>query len=206
MSRDANPPFPRGKTFYDGNTIDSNNLGGVNLEGKEWVFEDVDPRSPVGSNRTNRYVRCRIVRNVSAGVLLPKFLVGSAGVGGNLLGRVDGKTTTTAQNVVGAVDEYLPAAGVPVNDLFWLVIKGPALITTAMEGDANNLIPVDTKLVALTGVTSGSTTSGRPTPQVLTGATAVLAAQVQGVFARALSAKTTANTNADILVEMNCFW
>ena len=55
-------------------------------------------------------------------------------------------------------------------------------------------------VVALTAATSGATTAGRVAPQVLTGATAALAAMVQNRIGRALTAKTTANTNADMLV------
>lgn len=72
-------------------------------------------------------------------------------------------------------------------------------MTTSLAADATNLLPVGTILVALTAATSGSTTSGRPAPQDLTGATALLGNQIQNQIGTALSAKTTANTNADVL-------
>src|SRR5690348_2512841 len=68
MARDEAPPFQRGETFYNGGTIDPNDLGGVNLEGKEFEFED-DQRG------TGHRIRVRVVRNVSAGPILPKRLV-----------------------------------------------------------------------------------------------------------------------------------
>ena len=54
MSRDENPPWSRGETFYNGETIDTNDLGGTNLEGKEWVFEDFNPTND--TTRSNKYV------------------------------------------------------------------------------------------------------------------------------------------------------
>lgn len=209
MSRLENPPFERGQTFYNGGTIDSNNLGGRNHEGKDWLFEDINwstSTAGIRQHRSNRYVLCRCVRNTGAAALLPKRLVtydGSALVFG---ARVAGYSRTTAQFAHGVVDEWLPAAGVPVNDLFWLTIAGPTLCLTALEADANNLIPVATVLVALTAVTSGATTAGRVRPQDLTGATALLGDQVQNAIGRALSAMTTANTGADVLIEMKRYF
>ena len=42
MARNENPPFPLGETYYNGGTIDANNLGGVHLEGQVWEFDDLD--------------------------------------------------------------------------------------------------------------------------------------------------------------------
>lgn len=206
MARPENPPFPRGKTFYDGNTIDSNNLGGLQLEGKEWVFEDIDPRTPMNSQRSNRYVRCRIVRNMGANALLPKFNVNlvTATEGPAQYGRVDGHNRLLATYSAGIVDEYLPAAGVPQYDLCWIVVEGPTLAKVAREAAAANIALGD-RLVSQTAVTSGSTTAGRLITQDLTGATAVLIAQVQNVIGRALSARTTADTSGDVLIEVGKF-
>jgi hypothetical protein len=200
MARYESPPFDRGATFYNGATIDSNNLGGIQHEGKEWEFEDLD-LSTVGAKaaRTNRMVRCRVCRNVAAVALLPKRLA-SFKVGNP--GRVDGYATTTAQAFLGVVDEWLPAAGVPVNDLFWMVVEGPSQMLTDLAGGANNLIPLDTILVGLTAVTSGATTAGRVAPQDLSGVTTALGSQIQNALGRALTAATTANTNTSILVEI----
>ncbi len=207
MARNENPPFGRGQTFYNGGTIDSANLGGLNLEGKEWLFEDMDYSSQaLGVARTNRYVLCRCVRNVAAAALLPKRLASYQATAGNYTQRVDGYATTTAARVAGVVDEWLPAAGVPVNDLFWIVIEGPTLVITDLAGGANNVWNIGDVAVALTAATSGATTAGRPAPQDLTGATALLGNQIQNHLGRALSAKTTANTNADLLMDVVKAW
>lgn len=197
-----NPPFPRGGTFYNGGTIDSNNLGGTNLEGSRWYFPDQD-LSVAGTRktRTNRVVTCMIVRNVSGIALLPKRLANLQASGLNFMGRVDGYATTTA--ALGyPIDEWLPAAGVPANDLFYIVIDGPATVLTDIAAAAGNVIAVGGVVVALTAVTSQSTTAGRVSVNDLTGATALLANQVQNRIGYALSAKTTANTNADLLIDV----
>lgn len=207
MAKRENPPFPRGSTFYDGATIDTNNLGGLQWEGTIWEFEDLNlTGTTTGAKgaRTNRPVKCMVVRNVGAAALLPKRLVTfqTAGTDGRFIaGRVDGYATTTAAEGY-PVDEYLPSAGVPVNDLFYVVIDGPATVLTDIASGANNVINVGTVLVALTAATSGATTAGRVAPQDLTGATSPLALQVQNRLGRAMSARTTANTNSDVLVDV----
>lgn len=202
MARNDAPPFPRGETFYNGTTIDSNDLGGANLEGKEYLFEDIDlSTGSVGARpaRTNQYVRCRCVRNKAAAALLPKRLV--TFVAGDW-GRVDGYADSNPEGPCFPVDEWLPAAGVPVNDLFWIVVEGPATVLTGLVADATNVINQNDPLVNLAGTTSGATTAGRAGPAILTGATSVLANNIVNIFGRALSAKTTGNTNADCLAEI----
>lgn len=206
MARNEAPPFPRGQTFYNGATINTSDLGGQNLEGKEWEFEDID-LSQTGAKpaRTNRTVRCRCVRNVSGINLLPKRVVSyqTGGTDGRYaVGRVDGYTTTVAQRAAGVVDEWLPAAGVVNNDLFWIVVEGPTKVLTDLAGGANNVHTIGELVTALTAATSQATTAGRVQPQDLTGATQLLGNQVLNVIGRALSAATTANTGADLLVDM----
>lgn len=207
MARDEAPPFERGQTFHGGDaTAITNGLTETaHLEGMEWVFEDLD-YSVQGAKpkRSGKAVRCRCVRNTGAVALLPKQLVTpevDAASGKDLLGRVDGKVRLTAARCF-PVDEWLPAAGVAVNDLFWIVVEGPATIQTPLAGDASNVIAVGDRLVSVTAATSGATTAGRATVQDLTGATALLGNQVQNRIGFALSAKTTANTNADLLIDV----
>ena len=100
------------------------------------------------------------------------------------------------------MDEFLPTAGVPANDLFWIVVEGPTNILSDLAGADNNVVNIGGILVALTAATSQCTTAGRVMPQDITGATSVLANAVQNRIGRALSARTTANTNADILVNV----
>ena len=201
MSRDENPPFSRGETFYNGGTIDTADLGGVNLEGKEWVFEDYNPATD--TTRSDKYVRCRVVRNTSGINLLPKRLAAfevDATNPDEWGRRVAGYTTVT--NAEGfPIDEYLPAAGVVTNDLFYIVVEGPAVVLTSLS-DLTAVVGGGDWLNAITAATSQATTAGRLTNQVITGATSILAEAVMNRVGRALSAATTANTNADVLIEV----
>lgn len=193
-------PFPRGSTFGTTSTSD-----GVQHEGQRFTFEDLDYSSTsiVKPRRSARMVECMICRNVAAAAILPKRIVTFATTSGaTYLGRVDGYARLTAARIAGVVDEFLPTAGCAVNDLCYVVIDGPTMVLTPLEADANNVFAVGTVLVALTGITSGATTAGRPAPQDLTGATALLGDQIQNRLGQALSAKTTANTNVDILIDV----
>jgi hypothetical protein len=55
---------------------------------------------------SNEIVTCVAVKNTTAAAVLPG-------------------TNQTVNGYVGVVDEYLPAAGCPVNEIYWLVIDGP---------------------------------------------------------------------------------
>jgi hypothetical protein len=193
-----NCPFPRGGYMEVSASTDQ-----AHWEGKEYLFENLDystsPAKARAAGGAGSYVRCRCVRNVAAAALLPKRLVTFKTTAYGL--QVDGYATTTAAEAY-PVDEFLPAAGVPVNYLFWIVVDGPATVLSDLAGADNNVIGAAGVLVALTAATSGATTAGRVAPQDLTGATALLAAQVQNRLGNAVSAKTTANTNADVLMHV----
>jgi hypothetical protein len=201
MARNENPPFARGETFYNGGTIDANDLGGLNLEGKEWVFEDQNPNADTA--RSNKYVRCRVVRNTAAIALLPKRLVRFERDASNpdeWGRRVDGYAAVTAAECY-PVDEYLPAAGVPVNDLFYIVVEGPAVILTSLSNMTAN-IDSGGWVVSITAATSGATTAGRINTQDDSGGTTPQSLQIMNRIGRALGAVTTAQTNTDVLIEV----
>lgn len=130
MSRELSIPFARGETGYSGDTIESPVTRFAQQLGQVRGFDDWNPNLNVVN--TNLQVVCILLRNLTGGALLPSQAVlfsattPSTGTGATV-------TQTGTQNVFfGIVDEYLPAAGVPNNDVFWLVIKGPttALMTT----------------------------------------------------------------------------
>lgn len=204
-----NPPFPRGQTLVNGAyTISSSDLPGLSVEGKEWLFEDIDLNSSSGQvkpHRTNHRVRCVAVRNTSSVAMRPKAIVTFAATAGLNRSRVDGMCDVTAEKCCGVVDEYLSSTGIIQYDIGWVVVEGPSLMLTSLSGDATNVFDVGTIMVALTAASSGATTAGRPAPQDLTGATATLAAQIQGRVGEAMSAKTTAQTNSDILAYVKCW-
>jgi hypothetical protein len=181
MARDEAPPFELGATWYGGGTIDTDNLGGVNLEGKEYVFED--------PNGTGHPVRVRVVRNSGTINIKPKRLTTFAS---SYYGRrVAGHAAISAAYAF-PVDPYLPAAGVPPNDLFYIIVSGPTLCKVTDSGEA---IAVGDIMVALTASTSGTADSGR-----VTSALTLAADEAMNRVGRAMSAVTTGQTGADILV------
>lgn len=179
-------------------------------EGREFLIEDLNygsstpfaPRAYYASAGANRYKKVRIVRNVSGVAILPRQLCMFKG--GFYGDQVDGLATTTACEGYPA-DEFLPSAGCANNDLFYVTVEGCAECLTDLAGGANNSFTATTAgvnswVVALTAVTSQSTTAGRIAPQDTSGATTALAKQIQHRIGLCLSALTTTQTNAALLV------
>lgn len=192
------PPIGRGEVMAS--TDD-----GARWEGAIKLFDDIDySASGVKPLRSNHKVKCLFVLNNTGAALLPKRSVPLSGVAAGRYGKevADGYVEE-GSGAAGAeqgyvVDEFLPSAGVADGEWFWLVIEGPTLALTSLAGDAENVISVNDKLVALTAATSQATTAGRVISSG--GATSVLALDELRHIGRALSAKTTDNTNNDILV------
>lgn len=202
MARDEAPPFARGETItndFSGNTAlaewNDTVLGPayVNLEGKEFVFEansqDSESGFPVAAtqNPNGHAVRVKVVRNRSGVNLKPARLVHfdetataypalAGGTNVNLETGVDGYTFALADSPAGVVDEFLPAAGVPPYDLFYVVIDGPTLFTN--KGTAATILR-GSRLIPATGTSRTNDDSGRVDLQDLTGATATLAENIQ---------------------------
>lgn len=196
MARNENPPFGRGETYFSGvgaTTTDPS----AGIVGKEWVFEDVNPGTR--AVRSNKSVKCRAVRNVSGISILPRRIAAFKNAADTNGIEVDGYTTTVAARGY-LIDEYLPAAGCVNNDICWIVVEGPAEGLTDIA--SVDTINIGDKLVALTAVTSQATTAGRVDLLDLTGATSPLANQVLHYIGHALSAKTSANTAATILIDV----
>lgn len=137
----ADPGFGRGQTLgVTAKLYEAENGDGSNIVGVRKVFRD---ESPAGVINSNRLVECIAVKNVSGGALLPgrvvKFKAAATTsptvqFSGGILGEVDATATTAnalpaANGLIGIVDEYLPAAGVPDGEVFWLVIRGPSTVT-----------------------------------------------------------------------------
>lgn len=206
----------RGKTYLSGpnRTPDATASQSIAIEGIVKTFKDMSYTTTAGAQvktpRSGGEVTCILVRNDSGISLLPKTAVTwKSGARGK---RVDGYADFAPDRAIaGIVDEFLPATGVADDDYFWLVVKGPSLAITAIPGDETNVISVDDWLINTTGANSTATTaSGRVAPAVLPVAgltTNITFAQSNNLykFARAMSAKTTANTNADILVYVDLY-
>ena len=118
---DSDPWFSRGQTLGVSSTSD-----GTHIVGTEKWFVDVHPRT--GAVNSNAPVKCIAYRNTSGGAILPGAVVKAKASA--LLSEVDGSAGVDDM-VVGVADEYLPAAGVAVNDIFWMVVTGPTTANTA---------------------------------------------------------------------------
>lgn len=212
MSKREAPYFERGATYYGTETPDVNNLKGTQLEGKDYEFEDLDYSvQGVKPYRTHGVKNiCRAVRNFSGISLLPKRLckfVATAGFAS--VTRIGGYGTLTGDAPCFPIDEWLPSTGVQNYDLFYIITEGPATVLTDLAGAANNVWAVNDVVVALTAATSQATTAGRVAPLSsidITGATSVLGAALESAInriGRAMSARTTAQTNSDLLVNIS---
>lgn len=173
--------------------------------GRTFCFDDLDMDNPP-NRRSHHQVHVRLVQNNSGIALLPKRLV--IFEAGTNRTKVDGYANDQDDGAsVVAVDEWLPSTGVPNGEYFYVVCKGPAMLTTSPAANGENVITEDDIMSALTGAASTvSTTSGRVISTVTTGATGPLAGNILGAFGRAMSAKTTANSDADVLVFMSNRW
>ena len=193
MPRTESPPFDRGES--DTNVS--------KYAGFEYDIEDNEWGSSAPNRRSGHRVRVRLVKNSSGIALLPKRLV-TFKAGTNRT-EVDGYVTLTA--AIGyPVDEFLPSGGVANGDYFFIVVGGPALVLTGIASSALNLIPENSVVVGLTAATSQATTAGRGKVRDMTGAAAVLGAEVAGGLGHAMSAKTAANTDADLLLFISTRW
>src|SRR5687767_4980525 len=136
----------RGKTYLKGplRTPDTTGTTTKAIEGIIKTFRDLDysnVSNGVAAPRSGGEVTCILVRNSSGIALLPgRVCVWKV----NAVGKeVDGYTAedalvgTRLAIPAGVVDEFLPAAGVADDDLFWLVVRGPCLVKKSL--DANTL-------------------------------------------------------------------
>lgn len=210
MSQFDQGEFGRGKTFYGVvNTIPSSSAdyGGADRLGVEkWFTDEQFSSTGAPTGRSKRKVLCRLVRNVSGIALLGKralhLKAGSNGC------EVDGYSRTQAEGDYVISDEYLPAAGVRNGDIFWVVIRGPALVTTTHNADASNVIGQGDLVVVSTAANSTAhTAAGRFEVFAIDAASTSTAAllnakMVINAAGRAQSAKTTGNTGADLLIDV----
>ena len=97
------------------------------LLGQKAVFSDLNyaSTSQIKPELSQIEIEAVWVKNRSGGALLPRAIVkwhaSYPGTGSDVV-------TTTNDVAAGVVDPYLPAAGVPNNDHFWLIRRGPAKI------------------------------------------------------------------------------
>lgn len=191
MSRDAVLPFALGTTYFEGRTPVTTEASG--LEGRTYVVQatEVDSSTGVQPELTGRYKKVMVVRNSSAAVALPKKIakMKTDGSGKEYLGEIMAYADTVGE-LGYPVDEFLPAAGAPINDLFYVVVEGIAKVIStgaATIGIGEFVIP---------------STAGAVTEQnIAVAAGADTFNQIQGAIGRAVTAAAAvANTEFYICV------
>lgn len=205
-------PFPRGTTFpfYSDDVGATPDLtAGAQYEGQEFLVEDVDySNGRVNGVRSGKRVTLRVVRNKTATAVLPKRVVKY---------KVDGSTSDVYGGQIngyneavgfrgGVVDEFLPAAGVPVGYLHYIVVAGPTKLTSGASGDTTFAIDAivvpttDGKVVEADAVSVA--VAGTSEAQIEAG---ILAAfnQITGFHARACEAVSAINTDFMAIVNRN---
>ena len=195
-------PFARGRTFYHGKTVDSSDLPGSAVVGQVHVFQDTDPSNET-KLRSNGDVVAIAVRNVSGINLVPKRLVVFKS---DAIGKeVDGYCHTYSQLCAGVVDDHLPAAGCPDDDICWVIVKGPCLVTSSVPSITLSAAvndPVHAKTAASS--TAASNVAGgrwvRNAAAAATGASALLVNHNRIGFA--MTARTADNTDTDTLINL----
>lgn len=189
MSLLVDPPFSLGQTLGVTNATDGANWVGVVKQ-----FPDVDPTT--GRIRSNRVKTCVAVRNASTIALSPKRVVSfdTSTAGLASFTQTKGYSSVTNDERVGVVDEYLPATGVAVNDVFWVTVEGPTEVAVALSG--SDLVVGD-RLAAITAAASTGTTAGRVTKSGVAAGTQLANDNGLGVLGRACS--TGATTGANVL-------
>lgn len=170
---------------------------------EKWVNDD----SPTGgvATRSKRRVLIRLVKNSSGITLKPKravrFKEGTLGC------EVDGYTHQIGQGSYAIVDEFLPTGGVRNGDYFWVALRGPTLVKTSTLGTAVNVISQGSLVVADTAASSqNDTNAGRFRVYDIESPTDAASAlanhnKANNALGRAQTAKTTGDTDADVLVD-----
>lgn len=196
MGFEENRPFKEGTTFFAGVTAAaSTDVNSSVWEGSEWLARDT-------IRNTGRIRKLRVVRNTSTVTLAASDLV-QFSLDQYYGKHVAGYTATLAQRGF-PVDEAL-SAGCPVNDLCYIVVSGPALCLTSGSGPTANIAVGDAVVAATAAASTGGTLAGAiDSPNyVTTNSTGVaLFNQIANRVGRAMSALTTSNTSALILVDV----
>ena len=200
-----NQPFELGETLAgtdaDGNLINADKLGLV----YEFPASDLSGTTPK-KRRTGKPIKAIALRNLSGARLYGKRIARCNKTAGYaLVQSVDGYSTVLNDGPAVIIDEFIATVGVAANDIFWGIVSGPVTVLTPLAGATFNAtgIAVGDNLVAATGSTTGATSSGRIAGHALANAT-----DAAGAFAgaanrigHALSARTSGETNSDLLID-----
>jgi len=147
MAENSVAPVARGETFFKGGTADA--AGGLHLEGTVHAFPDTDPDDVV-KRRSGGNCVCILVRNKHSAAVTPGQVVTWDSTRPHQTTGAPAGGAVGVTICAGVVDDHLPSAGAPVDDLYWLIVRGRAKV------EAQGSIGHNDHVFA-----SGATTSGR---------------------------------------------
>lgn len=199
--------FPRGTTYLE--TADSTTAQA--LLGTTYTCGDYDPAATSKTKRLGITNVLMVVRNSSGVALLPKMAV--QWKTGKAYQEVIGYTTNAGVDgtgtFAGVVDEFLPSTGAAANAIFYLLVDGATLMKTSATAGIESSIAEWAYLHTVTAAASThSTTAGRVmamTNNFVGLSEAKIGNLAVNTFIMALSARTTAQTNTDILCRVRSF-
>ncbi len=174
MARDEAGPWARGETHYNGGTIGTNPP--INYEGREYLFEVNAPDGYGQQDTSGRQPRVKVALNASTIALKPGHIARYKPSTAPLECIVDGYWAAAADMAAGVVDEFLPPAGVPPGDLFYLVVDGPTSILTVTTGLTS--LAIGDRIELATGTSATNDDAGRINKIAATPAVADLLALV----------------------------
>lgn len=160
-----------------------------NVLGHTKAFEGfpVEKLEASGQPTTGVPIVCTLVKNASGIALKPGRIVTWKNDADNpFMTAVGGYAYAATDWVAGVVDEFLPAAGVQANDIFWLVRYGFTKVRSA--GSGSYTIDIGDKLGPGTGTSATNDDAGRAFEIVPT-----TVALLESMFGRAQEACTTNN-------------
>ena len=200
----TNLPFPLGESAPG--TDDDGNLITPDWLGKKFLIaaNNISASGPIKDRLTGRQIVAVPMRNTAGQAMLGKRVVQFERTAGyRSIDSFDGYAATLAEKGIGVLDEFLPAAGVADDDIAWVIVEGPVTVLTPDAGAAfNGDITVGAQLVAATAATTGTTVAGRLSNVTLPGQTGSTQAfqMAANQVGKALSARTTGETGADLLI------
>lgn len=117
------------------------------LLGTRVVFADNDYSTKMQTKRTGGETVMELVKNDSGAAMLPNKVVKYGAAAGERRNTVDAYAGANDTGH-GVVDEFLPAAGVPNGEYFWMAVDGPCKI---INSSAAALVIGDHILTSATG-------------------------------------------------------
>lgn len=178
-------------------------------DGKEFIVSDHDwsltANSQGGRSVRSAFLRrIRLVYNASAISLLAKMLVQFQTTSGKFGRYIIGYQNNLA-GYAFPVSEW--CTSIPSGHQGYIVTGGPAMCINSATADVGAHVDAGTRVAAESAAASThSTTAGRVRTPGYAVTEAVLANVILNNIGFALSAKTSANTNTDLLVLVNSRW